>query len=333
MLVKVVKKAIHIKNLNIERTLPINGTVTSKKGDIVEPFTKLGMAKFSYGVMNVDLNLKLAKGKNDNSYFYEGEKVGKVNGQSVYSPFNGSLFKQEDKYVLKQEERDFWLLAGVWGQVQNVVENRSVLIKSQSLDLSLAISTDFSYSGEFVVFPNPSELLELQYMEKFARDVFGKIIYAGDYASYELISRAVELGALGILAGSADRRGFVLAKQNEMFLGVFTCFGYTATPKPIYDRLKEISNRYVFVQAGLPAQAGILRIPVPGDFMLTKLIKDAGNFEELERGMVVSVLQAPYFGYSGQVTEIQGDEIYVKIFDSEEESIMVKYPNLIILDL
>ena len=327
MLVKVIKKAAYIKNLNVERTLPANGTVTSKKGDKVEPFTKLGMAKFSYGLMNIDLNLKLAKGKTEDSYFYEGEKVGKINGQNVYSPFNGNLLKQENKYVLKQEERDFWLLAGVWGEVQNVIENRSVLIKSQCMDLALTASTEFSYSGEFVAFPNPSELLELQYIEKFARGVFGKIIYAGDYASYELISRSIELGALGILAGSADRKGFVLAKQNSLFLGVFSGFGYITTPKPIYDKLKEISNRYVFVQPQ------ILRIPVPNDFVLSELIKDAGNFVELEKGMVVSVLQTPYYGYSGQVTEIQGDEVYVKVFDIEEESVMVKYPNLIVLDL
>src|SRR3989304_5772813 len=117
MLVKVIKKATFIKNLNIERTLPTNGTVTSRKGDKVEPFTKLGMAKYSYGLMRIDSSLRLAKGK------------------------------QEDKYILKQEERDFWLLAGVWGEVQSVVENRSVLVKSQCMDLALLASTDFSYSG------------------------------------------------------------------------------------------------------------------------------------------------------------------------------------------
>jgi hypothetical protein len=309
----------------VERALPGTGNLTAKVGDRVEPFTKLGMAKVSYGSMDIDSKLKLERRKIEGGFFYTGEKIGKVGSNAVIAPFDGTLLKEEGHYTLKQEQRDFWLLSGVWGEVKKVQNNESVLIKTQTTDFSLPICTPGSRAGELIVFPNPSELLEMQYIEKFAKDIFGKLIYVGNFAKQEALAKAHELGASGMLAGSVDRAGYNFAKQNGMFLGVFSGFGRIPTPKFMFDILKEVSNRYIFVQG----ERKLVRIPAPEPQYIENESK--GVVATLEEGSMVQVFESPHFGWIGRVSAITKREVHV-VFEDDKSEIKVKYPNLIAVE-
>jgi len=325
MNVMVSRKVNRVGNVLIERVLPAEGEINARVGDLVEPFTKLGVAKVSYGQYEIDSKLKVVKGKGVGGYFYIGDTVGRVGRNVVTAPFDGYLERTKTGLLLRQENRDYWLLSGVWGEVKDVVGKNSVLIDNKMMNVIFAACTNVSYAGELVVFPNPSELLEMQYLEKFEKETFGKIIYIGDFANSEVISRAVELGVGGVLAGSADRSTFSVAKSSGMFLGVFNGFGHIPTPEYIFNELKEISNRYVFLQG----ERGLLRVPLPRESEIDEKLCEI--FRKVEEGLRIQLLDKSNFGLVGIVDSIQGEDLYV-ILDGSKKSVKVQIANVLSLE-
>ena len=328
-----INKMIYKSEIFVERCLPIEGTIVVKVGDTVEPVTRLGMAKVSYGVMNIPTNLNLAKGKLEDGYFYEGEKIGNVGTKHVIAPFNGYLSKTANgTFALTQEQRDYWLLSGVWGVIADYVDKRSALIKTQALDIPLVACTHGNAAGELIVFPNPADFLTIHYLEKFAGDVSGKIIYTGDFVTPALVSRAKELNVGGIIAGSTDKSTFVLAKKQGIFLGIISAFGRTPTPPFIFDVLKQVSNRFVFVSSS----RALLRLPVAAREDAASVSKQTSStlsqhLSEVSQGKSVQVFEKPYYGWTGIIDSVQGDQIYVKLHDVSD-LFKVSIPNVIVID-
>lgn len=329
MFVPIVKKITRNNDIFIERVLPRKGELDAEIGSLVEPFAKLGITKVTYGKLPIASSLKITKGKDVGTYFYTGDVIGKVGKKKVVAPFDGYLEQVPNGYVYRQEERDFWLLAGVWGVVQDVVDGHSVLLKTQTIDIHLAVCTEISYAGELIVFPNPSELLEMQYLEKFSKDSFGKVLYVGHHINEDMVKKSAELGVAGLLGGSVDRDALALAKRYNIFLGAISGFGSIPTPEYIFDFLKDISNRYVFLQGG----RGILRIPVSKPFTAkeVKTSTYSGQLRMLKKGLKVQILEDPHFGWVGEVSSVQEDGVYV-ILDEVQDPVKVKIPNILALE-
>jgi hypothetical protein len=316
-------------NLLVERALPSKGTVSVVAGTQVEPFTKLGISKAVHVEMSIDKSLRLPKHKKEGGYYYEGEKIGTLNLSRVVAPYNGILSRIDDGYMFTQEERDYWLLSGVWGEVVDIVSERSVLINTQTADLSFAACNKLNLSGELVVFPNPTDYLIGEYLENFAKNVSGKIIYVGDFLNESVFNRALELGVAGLLAGGAEKSVMLEAKKRGVFLGLFTGFGQPKVPPGVFDVIKDISSRYVFIHG----DEGILRIPVPQKFNQTEIKKTAGKnaFRYVKKGLQVMVLQKPYFGWVAVVDSVSESSIFVK-FPEKPETIEVKISNVLSLE-
>lgn len=329
MFIPIIKKITRNNGVFIERVLPRKGELDAVIGSKVEPFSKIGITKVTYGNLPIGSSLKIAKGKSVGTYFYTGDVIGKLGSKKVVAPFDGYLEQVPNGFVYRQEERDFWLLAGVWGEIADVVDNHSVLLKSQAIDIHLAICTEISYAGELIVFPNPSELLEMSYLEQYSKDSFGKVIYVGHHINKDIVQKAAELGIAGLLAGSVDRDALGFAKKYQIFLGAIVGFGSIPTPEYIFDFLKGISNRYVFLQGG----RGILRIPVskPFDEKEVKTSMYSGQLRLLKKGLKVQVLEDPHFGWVGEVSSVQEDGVYV-ILDGVQDPVKVKIPNILALE-
>jgi hypothetical protein len=332
MYVPIIRKVMKNNDLLVERSLPKTGELVAAVGEKVEPFTKLGMAKVSYGQLPLAKNLKVTNGRESGSYFYTGDIIGKLGRKKIIAPFDGTLLKIKDKdkgFVFQQEDRDYWLLAGVWGEVVDVIEKTAALVKTQTMDVHLAICTRDSYSGELIVFPNPSELLEMQYLQRYSKDPFGKVIYVGDHISLKVAKKAADLGIGGLICGSVDREALAFAKRKGMFLGAISGFGTIPTPDYIFDILKEVTTRYVF----LHGNKGLLRIPVskPYDPKEVKANIYTGQLRALKKGLLVQIFEEPYFGWVGQVHSVQDDDVQV-IIDEGRDPVKIKIPNLISLE-
>ncbi len=322
MLIPSVKKLIYRKDIFVERTLPAKGTISAKVGDAVEPFTKLGISRVSYGEMYIDSKFKPAK--ITDSYFYSGKPLGKLGLKAVTAPFDGYIHQIDTKWVFKQEERDFWLLSGVWGAIADVSKDKAVLIKTQVVDVHFIISTNIEVQGELIVFPNPSEELEMHYLENFSKGVYGKILYIGSFVDKRMVERAAELGVSGIIAGGTDVSSFNYVKKQGIFMGLLTGFGHMKVSKDVFTFLNNISNRYVFAHG----ENNILRVPVTED---AGRVTNMTPFLEVYKGMPVLVLQKPYFGWYGNVEAVNESSVIIK-FEEKTEPVEIGIPNILAVE-
>lgn len=221
------------------------------------------------------------------------------------------------------------LLSGVWGVVEDILENESVLIKSQAMDLHLIASSAPYAEGELVVFPNPADLIQKQYFDKFSYSLLGKVIYVGNTVSKDVVQMSQKCGVSGILAGGCPKSVFDFAESSNIFLGLFTGYGVCRTPEPVFEALLNVSTRIVFASG----QDNRLRIPVPENFPRVEEVMEEEVFKPLEEGCKVLILQNPYFGFTGVVIssgEYDDPKVLVKLTLSNEV-IEVNIPNILAL--
>jgi len=329
MYIPSIKNVIYRNDVFMERVLASDGTFFVKVGDVVEAFTELGVSKVSYESLDLGESIKFTKGKGIGSRIISGATLGKIGSRNVKAPFTGTLVKVGEKYILEQEKKDYLLLSGLWGEVVDITEGKSVLIKTQATDLHMMACTKGVVEGELLVFPNPSDILQVQYLEKYAKNVFRKILYVGDFANLALVKKAVGLHVGGILAGSALRESFVLAKKSGVFLGVFSGFGNLPTPQNVFDTLNSVSNRFIFVRG----ESRIVRIPMPNAFdsaQLKKSQRHARFLRKVKKGMAVLVVDDIHFGWVGRVEKVLESSIVVKL-DENEESVELAASNVLAL--
>ena len=325
--VPVVKKLIYNNEALIERSLPKDGYINVSVGDVVEPSDKLGTCKITYEIVELGPKFKPVKKKGVGSHFEAGMLVGSVGRSKFMAPFNGFLESENSGWIYRSEERDYLLLPGVWGEVIDISNNRSVLLKTQAVSVHMPISTDHFRSGELVVFPNPSDILTVQYFNNFIKSIGGKVVYVGNTITRELVNRAKEVNVGALLAGSASREVYDFAVQNGVALGLFTGFGNIDTPEYIYDFLNDITSRYVFFHG----DKNSLQIPVPKENDLKPYTKPKSILKYLKKGMLVQILSSEHFGAIGLVDRVSKSSIFVKLH-SNDEVVEVKYPNVVAVE-
>lgn len=327
MYIPVVKKLIYESGILVERSLPESGVLNVSVGDKVEPSMKIGSCKVSYEVAYLGLDFKPVKKYVNSPSIVSGSKVGSLRGKSFFAPFNGTLDKSANGYVYKSEERDYWLLPGVWGEVVDTSHDRSALIKTQVVNTHLPVCTQQTRSGEIVVFPNPSDSLTVQYFNNFLKSPIGKIVYVGNTLSIELINRAKELEVAAILAGSSSTEAYRFALENDMALGLFSGFGNIPTPGFIYDFLNNVNSRYVF----LFGESNRLQVPVPEKNDFINLKEPRSVLAYVKKGLLVQIFDEANFAKIGVVDRVTKSGILVRLQESEEV-IEVLPPNLLALE-
>lgn len=323
--IPVYKKLQYSSEVLLERALPTKGELVVKKGDKVVPFTKLGHAKISKEAFLLNPKIRLAKPLSERTFVYEAEKIGSVHFSKVLAPYSGFITEKNGIYTFHQEKKDTWLLSGVWGEVAEVVGNIAVKIKTQTVDINFVAYSQKVLMGELIVFPNPKEGDDLDYLEKFSTNVRGKILYVGHHISPEFYEKSVELDVAGVIAGSADRKLYSYSKSQTTALCITTGFGRFETPKYIFDFLKTISNRHVF----LDGHKGYLRVPVPPENNF-KEVPSESTLRLVDAGLSVLIFDKQHFGQTGTVEKVQDEIIYVKL-NRSQELVEAKVPNIFAL--
>ncbi len=327
MYVPIIKKIIYKDEVLIERALPGEGHITVSVGDRVEPSDKLGTCKIVYEVVELGEKFKPNQREDGSNYYANEALVGTRGRDKFHAPFGGLLERNAQGFIFKSEERDYWLLPGVWGTVKDIAENRSVLLSTQTVDVHIPVTCGEVYSGELIVFPNPSEMLTVQYFNNYIKSAKGKVVYVGNNVSIDLIRTAHNLKIKSILAGSASKEAFDYAREKGLSLGLFVGFGNIKTPEPIYNFINEVTNRYVFFYT----HNKTLQVPVPTDSGFEKNKRPKKILKHLKKGLTVQVLNSENFGQMGVVDRVSKSGIFVKLHENNEV-IQVKLPNLLIIE-
>jgi len=327
MYVPIIKKLIYKSQFLVERVLPKEGQISVSVGDQVDPSVKLGTCKVVYEMVKLGSKFKAVKQTDDLNHYVDGALVGTAGRKKFFAPFNGHLEETSEGFVFKAEDKDYWLLPGVWGEVKDISNNRSVLVKSQSVDIHVPVACGEQFSGELVVFPNPSEMLAEQYFHNYIKSAAGKVVYVGNHLNLELIEKAHSLKLTALLAGSATKDAYDYAVENNISLGLFVGFGKINTPDKIYQFINEVTNRYVFFLV----EKNTLQIPVPTKNEYQQNGKPNKILKYIRKDMEVQVLNSENFGQIGTVDRATKSGIFVKLHENNQE-VEVNPPNLLIIE-
>ncbi len=327
MITPIIRKVTQKERCLVERVLPIEGGFSVETGTAVEPFNHLGECRFSQNKLELPKGFKPSNFKTNTRFYYYGCLLGKIGKEKIVAPFDGNMeMDSQKRYIFSENEKNYPLLAGVWGIVKSIRQNKSVLLETQVKDLLLAACSDVHTSGELVVFPNPTDILKRSYLENFAKGIKGKVIYIGHFVELDVLQKAYDMQASAVLSGSAHKDAFDFAKDNNFAFGLISGFGNIKTPESVYKFLSSISFRYVFFDG----DQNILRIPVRSE----DILKEEGLkplIKQVEAGMGIQVLQDPYFGWVGTVDRICESSIFVR-FGVDKNSVEVRVPNFLIIE-
>lgn len=337
MIAPVIRKIINNKEVLVERYLPDKGTLFVQKGDVLEPFQKLGDCMHSPNIIYFPKEFEPVKFVREKVYFQKGNVMGRLNGKKVLaeSPGYMSFDEAAQEYFFEDMPVKYTLLSGVWGEVQDIVPETSVLIKTRVTEVDLVAATNTFAFGELVVFPNPTEILEKFYLENFIKTTQGKVVYVGHNATLEIMTKANDLKIAAVLAGSADPASFSYAKSVNLGLGVLSGFGKLETPDFIYKLINSVAYRHVFFHGDL----GVLRIPVASTedkgakkaSVTSKRKTPLKVIRKVTKGQMVHVLQKPHFGKIGLIDRVSGSSIFVK-FGNDLGAVEIDVPNFYIIE-
>ena len=248
MIIPTFRSISYQKDIYLERALPSKGKILLNIGEKLNSYSKIGFSKNSIREILIPIELKVAKNSFNQKQYKIGDLVAYGKNKYLFAPFDGYLENRGKINVLVKDPEDYWLISGVNGIVENVIPSRSVLIKTSGFELKFFSTSTSSCEGVLEVLPNPSELIEIEYMEKYIKNGLGKIVYTGDFLRKEMLLKAIEIGCEGLITSSCDRDTLKIAKENNFFVGVLSGFGRVPLREKTWKFLKTFKSKYSIVR-------------------------------------------------------------------------------------
>jgi len=314
MITPVYKNIEYLNDFYLERSLPNKGKLLVNEGEDVFSYTKVGYSKNAAHELIIPKNLKFNPKLKNKKFIKSGDLLAFKETTYLFAPFDGYIEEKNGGRFLVKHQEDFWLLSGVSGFVVKVIPSKSCLIKSSGYKIKFFETSTKQVEGELKVLPNPSELLEIDFMQRYIKNGIGQIVYTGDYLRKSLLEKAIEIGCEGVICGSCDRETLLFAKQNNFFVGILSGFGRIPTHSKVYELLKNFDSKFLIVREN------------SNDLFISSesLNKNKNtlinsSFVFLKKGMDVITLEYPYFGWEAEVINIESDNVSVKIKKNNEE--------------
>ena len=321
MIIPVYKNISFQDEFYIERSLPNKGKILVNEGDSVSSYTKIGYSKNINRELIIPSNFKINNKLIGNNSIKSGDLVAYLDNSYIFAPFDGYIETSGKSRALVKYQEDYWNLSGVTGKIHKVVPSRSCLIKTSGYLIKFFEVSKPEVEGELVILPNPSELIENDFMDRYIKDGLGKIVYTGDYLRKSMLQKAMDIGCEGVIAGSCDRETLLWAKENNFFVGLLSGFGRIPTVNKLFNLIKNFDSKYMLVREG--SSAMFVSSTEKKNFLQRP-------FETVKEGLSVICLTHPYFGWEGVVSSVASDKVSVKILKNNEV-VKTSYSNLIAL--
>jgi hypothetical protein len=314
MIIPVYKNIEYLEDFYLERPLPNKGKILVTEGESVFSYTKIGFSKNSAHELIIPNSLVFNYKLKNRKFIKSGELLAKKSNNYLFAPFDGYLEDRKESKVLIKHQEDYWLIAGVTGEVLKIIPSKSCLIKSSGFNFKFFETSIDQVEGELRVLPNPSELIEIDFMQKYIKNGIGLVIYTGDYLRKALLDKAIEIGCEGVICGSCDRETLLYARENNFFVGILSGFGRIPTHSKVFELLKKFDSKYCIVQES----SGNLFIS-SNNILKGKESLIQSPFIFPRKGMSVICLEYPYFGWEAEIEKVESEVVGVKIKKNNEE--------------
>jgi len=324
-----VKRAVVVRKT---RRLPILGEVLVKKGDELGFDTIVAKTDIPgepnvvrideiLGVLSEDVPVYMVKKVGDK--VEKDEIIAKSSSmfglikKNVASPFAGIIESVSDssgQVVIRAPPIPVELKAYVRGTVAEVIPKEGVIIETNAAFIQGICGISGERHGKIrVAIGTPEDVLTA---ETISPDDKGKILIGGSLVTYDAIEKALQVGAIGVVAGGIEgnclskfigyEMGVAITGEEEVGLTLIITegFGKMRMSSRTFSLLKEFDGHEAAINGTTQIRAGVLRpeIIIPHKLVLSKSEKELG------RGMVpgtpVRIIGDPYFGKIGTVSSL-----------------------------
>jgi len=301
----------------IERSMPCIGSISTKKGSVVQSFDKIGECKLVMEEKTFTFDGDLQKKRGD--FVSQGEVVAsskKAFGLEVStkSPYTGYIVKTDSvnkEINIRKPSRNFELISGVPGFITDVKEGQGVLITTRALRVRGVASFGFEVGAELFVYGEHGDSLK---QENFENELAEKIVVCG-HLTREAYAKGRAVGVEGFVCGSCNLALFTNLKEDYPPVLVLEGFGKIPLSQLVFDYLKSVQSRFVVLRS---CEQELL-IPESGEqaWCGAKNV----NFVDINKGQVVQIFCFPYYGLFGTV--ISYDEkkgnVEVEVWEKKEK--------------
>lgn len=315
MIIPVFKSIQFYKKFLIERSLPSKGKIMSVEGTLTKPWDRLGFCRTSNKEIIIPKDYKIQSKFFKKNFVKSGELIGKKKNNYLFSTFDGFIQNRGHTNVVISYPQDVFKVSGVFGKINNVASSNSVLIETTGYEIKFVATSTSSTEGQLIVLPNPSEILQVEFLNKYVKEGIGSIIYIGDYLRLEVLNRAMEIGCSGVICGSCDREVLEYAKENNFFVGIFSGFGRIPTHSKTYKLLKLKDKQYSIVQED---SESIFVSVNPDDEIESIFELSSQSFVTVSKGSQCIVVDYPYYGWEGEVTDLSDSQVVVRLVGNGE---------------
>lgn len=328
-------KISHREIIQRNRTLPIKGKVLVSEGDRVEA-QQIVAETFMPGdiiPINIANNLSMPPADVPECMLVKkgdrvsvGDPIARTKGifglfKTEYkSKYEGTVETISDvtgQIILRGEPQPVRVLAFIPGKIVKVLPEEGVVIEAEVS----YIQGIFGIGGETfgtirIACDSHSEALT---KEKISADMQDQVIVGGSRVTAHAISRAVEVGAAGVVSGGIDDAdlkeflGYDLGvaitgtEKKGITLIITEGFGDIAMAQRTFELLKSREGANASINGATQIRAGVIRpvIAIPVDSTVSHEPTAVSQREGiLEVGCSVRIIRDPYFGMLGRVKNL-----------------------------
>ncbi len=331
-------KVLHETKIEKERRLPLKGTLTVEKGNVVTPDDIVAKTDLPGNVQMVNIANQLnidpedvndAMIAKEGTAVAKGEMIAETKGlfglfkTNVTAPVDGIIEVISDttgQVVIRQAPIPVEIDAYMSGSIKDVIPEEGVVIESEGVFIQGIFGIGGESRGDLEVISDnrEEEITEEMITSKLA----GKIIVGGSFISLDAYKKAIQLKIAGVVVGGFNyfdledilgyTLGVAITGSEDLVTSLIVTEGYgkIRMGSQTFDLLKEHHGKFASVNGSTQIRAGVIRpeivIPLTKD-QLKGDHKDANASEGIQAESLVRVIRAPYFGRMGKVVDLPSE--------------------------
>ncbi len=204
--------------------------------------------------------------------------------------------------------------AYVDGKIVEVIEEEGVIVETHGALVQGIFGIGGETHGKLEIACNSSD--EILTPELIKENHKGKVIVAGSLVTAAALKKAINVGVKGVIVGGFDDKdlieflGYDLgvaitgAEDLGITLVVTEGFGQIQMAQRTFDLLAAHKGMETSINGATQIRAGVIRPEVIIPKPLTDKTSKRASIPELNIGMPLRVIRAPYFGMLGKVTAL-----------------------------
>lgn len=323
------------------RRLPIKGEVLVSVGDRVSPESVVAQAMLPGLLQTIKLAEKLGVEAKETTGFFrhkvgesvqKGEVIAETKGifgrfkSTVTSDYTGtveSISEITGNILIREPSIPVSITAYLEGRVAEIMPEEGAVIETRGTMVQGIFGVGGERNGSIrIAVDSHRDRLEARHI--LDSDA-GAVLVGGSAITKEALTRAAEVGVVGIVAGGIRDLdliqylgydiGVAITGQEPIPLSLMVTegFGELAMAERTFNLLRTVEGKLASINGATQIRAGVIRpeiiVPLPLEGTTTST-ESSGR--ELGVGTPIRVIREPYFGQLGTVTELPSQLMVVE---------------------